>query len=51
MLGNTGPGYTVKVGISTSPADLGMYTLTEAEFPLRAGTEPVDRAPYRTNPR
>ena len=36
---------------SLSPRELGKCTIAEAEFPLEPGTRPVDRAPYRTNPR
>lgn len=36
---------------SRSPSELGKYTLTEADFPLEPGTRPVNRAPYRANPR
>lgn len=36
---------------SLSPRELGKCTLGEAEFPLEPGTRPVDRAPYRANPR
>ena len=36
---------------SLSPHELGKCTIAEAEFPLEPGTRPVDRAPYRTNPR
>ena len=31
--------------------ELGKYTIAEAEFPLQKNTKPVDRHPYRTNPR
>lgn len=36
---------------SLSPKELGKCTLTGVEFPLQPGTNPVNRAPYRTNPR
>ena len=36
---------------SLSPRELGKCTIAEAEFPLEPGTRPVDRAPYRANPR
>ena len=36
---------------SLSPQELGECTLAETEFPLKPGTRPVDRAPYRVNPR
>lgn len=36
---------------SLSPDELGKCTLTEADFPLEPGTRPVNRAPYRANPR
>ena len=39
--------------VSLSPDELGRYTCTiaEADFPLEPGTRPVNRAPYRANPR
>ena len=36
---------------SLSPQELGCCTIGEATFPLVPGTKPVDRQPYRTNPR
>lgn len=36
---------------SLSPREVGKCTLAEAEFPLEPGTRPVDRVPYRANPR
>ena len=36
---------------SLSPQELGKGTLAEATFPLEPGTRPVDRTPYRANPR
>ena len=36
---------------SLKPDELGTCTLTDADFPLQPGTQPVNRAPYRTNPR
>ena len=36
---------------SLSPKELGECTIAEADFPLEPGTKPVDRAPYRANPR
>ena len=34
-----------------APSELGKSTITEADFPLQPGTTPVDRNPYRANPR
>ena len=31
--------------------ELGICTIADAEFPLQKNTKPVDRHPYRTNPR
>jgi len=36
---------------SLSPKELGKCTIAKADFPLEPGTKPVDRAPYRANPR
>ena len=36
---------------SLSLQELGRCTLAETEFPPEPGTRPVDRAPYRANPR
>ena len=36
---------------SSNQEELGRCTITEAEFPLQKNTKPVDRHPYRTNPR
>ena len=36
---------------SLVPSELGKSTITEADFPLQPGTTPVDRNPYRANPR
>ena len=36
---------------SLNQKELGKCTLAEAEFPLQKDTKPVDRHPYRTNPR
>jgi hypothetical protein len=36
---------------SLNPKELGRCKIGEAEFPLRENTKPVDRHPYRTNPR
>ena len=36
---------------SLSPQELGKCKIAKADFPLEPGTKPVDRAPYRTNPR
>ena len=36
---------------SLNQGELGKCTITEAEFPLQKNTKPVDRHPYRTNPR
>ena len=36
---------------SLNQDELGRCTITEAEFPLQKNTKPVDRHPYRTNPR
>ena len=36
---------------SLSPQELGKCTLAEATFPLEPGTRPVNRTPYRANPR
>ena len=36
---------------SLSPQELGRCTLAEATFPLEPGTRPVNRTPYRANPR
>ena len=36
---------------SLNPNELGKCTIVEAEFPLQKNTKPVDRHPYRTNPR
>ncbi|CAM9715459.1 unnamed protein product, partial [Choristocarpus tenellus] len=31
-------------------SELGICTITEADFPLEPDTRPISRAPYRTNP-
>ena len=36
---------------SLNQKELGKCTIAEAEFPLQKDTKPVDRHPYRTNPR
>ena len=36
---------------SINQKELGRCTIAEAEFPLQKDTKPVDRHPYRTNPR
>ena len=36
---------------SQNQKELGKCTIAEAEFPLQKDTKPVDRHPYRTNPR
>ena len=36
---------------SLHPDELGKCTIAEADFPLEPGTRPVNRAPYRANPR
>ena len=36
---------------SLNQKELGKCTIAEAEFPLQKNTKPVDRHPYRTNPR
>ena len=36
---------------SLNQEELGTCTIAEAEFPLQKNTKPVDRHPYRTNPR
>ena len=36
---------------SLNQDELGKCTIAEAEFPLQKNTKPVDRHPYRTNPR
>ena len=36
---------------SLSTQELGKYTLAEATFPLEPGARPVNRTPYRANPR
>ena len=36
---------------SLSSEELGRCTIAEAAFPLQKNTKPVDRHPYRTNPR
>ena len=36
---------------SLNQEELGRCTIAEAEFPLQENTKPVDRHPYRTNPR
>ena len=36
---------------SLSSSELGKCTIMEADFPLQPGTTPVDRNPYRANPR
>ena len=36
---------------SLNQKELGKCTIAEAQFPLQKGTKPVDRRPYRTNPR
>ena len=37
--------------LSLNQEELGRCTIAEAEFPLQKNTKPVDRHPYRTNPR
>ena len=34
-----------------APSELGKSTIKEADFPLQPGPTPVDRNPYRANPR
>ena len=36
---------------SLNQKEVGKYTIAEAQFPLQKDTKPVDRHPYRTNPR
>ena len=36
---------------SLTQEELGRCTIAEAEFPLQKNTKPVDRHPYRTNPK
>lgn len=36
---------------SLTPQELGTCTLASADFPLQPGTKPVDRPPYKSNPR
>ena len=40
-----------RIVFSLSPQELGRCTLAEATFPLEPGTRPVNRTPYRANPR